>query len=358
MPRARRVSGDIDSNKVPYSVVASMTRNLAMLLNAGVPIASALESLAIQSQNRGFRAVLVAIRNSLLEGLSLSQAIALYPSIFREPYADLIRAGEEGGALDSVLEKLAQHLEREQQIRRELLHAALYPCFIISVAAIVAVLLLTLVIPSFRDLFADFGVTLPWLTRCALLLSEFILSYWHFVLVCCICAVAFVSQLRSTPSGKAILQSIVIKLPIFGTLALKGSLARVTSTLSTLLTSGVPLVTALELAGRVAGNPVIERELYKIASGMFQGISLTEQLSRSSTFPATVSTMVAVGEQSGALDKTFTILSELYYREVADGVRLAKGMIEPIAIVLLGIVVGVLVLAVYLPIFEMGGIVQ
>lgn len=343
--------------KVQSKDVVLFTRQLATMMDAGLPLVQAFDILAKQHENPAFRKVLSGVKETIESGGTLAEGMQKYPEAFDELYINMINAGENGGILDIILERLAVHQEKALKLKREIKTAMIYPAVVIGAALIVTAVLLVFVIPTFADLFSDFGSALPLPTQLVLDLSEFFVS--HLVLIFGGLAAFTISFIKfaGTERGKEVLHPLTLKLPIFGNIIKKVSVARFTRTLGTMLSSGVPVLEALNICAKTAGNKVVERDVQRVRVAISEGKSITEPLSNSAVFPNMVVQMIGVGESTGALDAMLSKIAQFYEDEVDNAVAAMKQLIEPIMILVLGVIVGGLVIAMYLPIFRMGSVV-
>lgn len=337
--------------------VVIFTRQLATMIDAGLPLVQAFDILSKQHENPAFRKVLTGVKETIETGGTLAEGMNKHPKAFDDLYVNMITAGENGGILDIILERLAVHQEKAMKLKREIKTAMIYPGVVIGAAAIVTTVLLVFVIPTFAELFSDFGSALPLPTQLVLNLSNFFVSNLFFIFGGLGgLAVTFI-KFAKTDRGKEVIHPIALKLPVFGNIIKKVAVARFTRTLGTMLSSGVPVLEALNICARTAGNKVVERDVQRVRVAISEGKSMVEPLSDSAVFPAMVVQMIGVGESTGALDAMLAKIAEFYEDEVDNAVGAMKQLIEPIMILVLGVVVGGLVIAMYLPIFKMGSVV-
>lgn len=320
----------------------------------GIPLPRALEVLGSQANKPWVALILRELASELREGIPLSSALRARSSLFPSHVPDLIFAAEESGSLETILGKVADQLEEDIALRREVLSASLYPCFVTVASVLVGLLVLVFVVPAFRDLFAEFGAELPLVTRMALWLSD-------AALACTAPAVAFacatVAAGRTRP-GRAATARALRRVPVYGTFLARCSLARVTSTLATVLSCGLPLSRALELASRTAGSEEERTELARFSMEVFEGIPLSSLMQASSSFPRFVAALVELGEASGTLDDVLRSVSLTLQAEARDRAAVLKASVEPLLVSLIGLFVGGLMVAVYLPIFGLGALAQ
>jgi len=340
--------------RVSAKDVVVFTRQFATMIDSGLPIVQALEVLAKQHQNKTFKKILVKIKETVETGGTLSQGMRKHPKAFSDLYVNMIAAGESGGILDSILERLSVYMEKALKLKRDIKTAMIYPSIVVTVAFIVTAILLIFVIPTFKDLYSGSGLELPGLTRFVMGVSDFMVQ-WCLVIFGSLgmFLVVFFRALK-TNLGQGIIHPIALRVPILGSLIKKVSVARFSRTLGTMLTSGVPVLDALNICGKTAGNKVVEREVQQVRLAISEGQTMADPLNNSKIFPPMVVQMISVGEATGALDAMLNKIAEFYEQEVDTAVANLKQSIEPIMIVILGLIVGTLVIAMYLPIFQMG----
>jgi len=283
--------------------------------------------------------------------------MARFPKAFDDLYVNMVNAGENGGILDVILERLAVHQEKSMKLKREIKTAMIYPAVVVSAAFIVTSVLLIFVIPTFAELFSDFGAALPLPTQLVINLSNFVVDHCFLIFGSIFGSLYSFHKFSKTPRGKEVLHPIFLKLPVFGDIIRKVAVARFTRTLGTMLSSGVPILDALNICARTAGNKVVERDVQRARIAISEGKSMVEPLSESSVFPPMVIQMIGVGESTGAMDAMLQKIADFYEEEVDNAVGAMKQLIEPLMILILGTIVGALVIAMYLPIFKMGSVV-
>lgn len=334
--------------------LAVFTRQFSVMIDAGLPLVQCLEILASQQENPTFQKVLTGTRASVEGGTTLSTAMRQYPKVFDALFVNMIEAGETGGILDTILQRLASYIEKDVKLKRAVKSAMVYPVGVLSVAAGVIILLLWKVVPVFSTLFAGLGVDLPLPTRIVINLSNFVGSIYGFmILVCAVGAGFAVKTWYATPQGRMFLDSLLLKIPLVGPLLRRIAVARFTRTLGTLIASGVPILEGLDITARTAGNAVIEQALLKVKKSLEEGKTLSDPLKESNVFPGMVTQMIGVGEQTGAMDAMLSKIADFYEEEVDAAVKDLLTALEPIMIVFLGTVVGGVVISLYLPLFEL-----
>jgi type IV pilus assembly protein PilC len=340
--------------KVKPKEVVIFTRQFATMMDSGLPIVQSLDILSKQAENPAFKKTVAAVKEMIENGHTLGEAMNSQPKAFDSLYCNMVEAGESGGILDVILERLAIHLEKSMKLKREVKTAMIYPAVVVSAAVIVTSVLLIFVIPTFADLFADFGSALPLPTRIVIDLSNFFVSNAFIIFGSLFGSLYFFKRFAKTERGKEILHPFVLKLPVFGNIIKKVAVARFTRTLATMLSSGVPILDALLICAKTSGNKVVEREIQLARVAISEGKSMTEPLESSVVFPNMVVQMICVGEATGALDAMLTKIADFYEDEVNNAVSAMKQLIEPVMILFLGVIIGALVVAMYLPIFKMG----
>ena len=339
--------------------ITVMARQLATMIASGLSLLRALYVLEDQATSPGLKKAIVAVRGDIEAGLSLSQAMAKHPRIFNELFVSMVRAGETGGNLEEVLERVAVQLEKDDHLRRTVRSAMVYPSLIAVFAVAVLVGMVMFLIPTFAEIYADLGGDLPALTQFMISLSGAMHSYWYaFLLTPILLAFAF-RHWKRTHRGRKIWDMIKLKIPMrIGDVVLKIALARFARTLGTLTASGVPILQALDITSRTAGNRVISDPMVEVAERVREGQSLAVPLQKTGVFPSMVIQMLAVGEETGALDRMLHKLGDFYDDEVAATLKALTSIIEPIMLILVGAIVGLVVISMYLPMFKVFELVQ
>lgn len=339
--------------KVPQEDISIFTRQFSVMLDAGLPLVQCLEAIAQQHQNQVFKSTLEQVRNDVEAGSTLSDAMARHPRVFDSLFTNMIAAGEAGGILDTILQRLAIFIEKMVKLKRALRSALIYPSVILVIAVGVVTIILWKVIPVFRTLFEGFNVELPLLTRMVIALSNFVSGYFLFVLIfLALLAFAFRSFYK-TANGRHIVDRSILRMPILGDVFRKIGVARFTRTLATLLTSGVPILEGLDITAKTSGNVILEDVIYQLRRSIEEGKTISEPMRQSKYFPPMVTQMVSVGESTGELDTMLVKVSDYYEEEVDTIVANLLTILEPIMLVFLGTVVGGIVIAMYLPLFKL-----
>ena len=343
--------------KVKGKDVVIFTRQFATMIDSGLPIVQALDILARQHENKAFRKVLNTVKEVVETGGTLADGMRKCPEAFDDLFVNMVEAGENGGILDIILERLSIHMEKAMKLKREVKTAMIYPAVVIGAAILVTSVLLLFVIPTFAELFADFGSALPLPTQIVIDMSNFFVAWWYVIGASVGTSAFMFMRFIKTPRGQEVVHPLALKMPIFGDIIKKVAVARFTRTLGTMISSGVPILEALNICARTAGNKVVERDVQRARLAISEGKSMVEPLSESIVFPAMVTQMIGVGESTGALDAMLQKVADFYEDEVDNAVTAMKQLIEPIMILVLGTIVGGLVVAMYLPIFKMGSVV-
>ena len=336
--------------------LAVFTRQFSVMIDAGLPLVQCLEILASQQENKTFQKVLTGTRSAVEGGSTLSTALKQYPKVFDVLYVNMVDAGETGGILDTILQRLSTYIEKNVKLQRAVKSALVYPIGVLTIAGGVITLLLWKVVPVFATLFAGLGVDLPLPTKIVIMASNFVGSVFGLLIVVfAVGAVVGLKVWHGTPQGRLAIDTVILKLPVLGLLMRKIAVARFTRTLGTLIASGVPILEGLDITAKTSGNAVIERALFRVRRSLEEGKSLTEPLKESAVFPGMVTQMIAVGEQTGAMDAMLQKIADFYEEEVDAAVKDLLTALEPIMIVFLGVVVGGVVISMYLPLFSLIG---
>ena len=328
------------------------TRMFATMIDAGLPLVQCLDILGTQQENPGFKKIILQIKGDVESGSTFSDALGKHPKVFDRLYVNLVAAGEVGGILDTILSRLAAYLEKNDKLRRKVKGAMTYPAAVTVIATVVVVVMLTKVIPVFEKMFKDFGGTLPAPTQMVINLSHFLQAYILYMIIGLGVIAYGLKRYYGTTQGRLVMDTLFLKSPIFGSLLRKVAVARFSRTLSTMLSSGVPILDALEIVARTAGNVVVEREILMTKSSIAEGKTIAEPLQGSKVFPGMVVQMISVGEQTGAMDAMLGKIADFYDDEVDTAVDALTSLLEPLLMVGLGGTIGCLLVAMYLPIFK------
>ena len=341
--------------KVQQRSVAVFTRQLATMIDAGLPLVQSLEVLSSQQENKLFKSIIREIREDVEGGSTFAGALKKHPVTFNELYTNLVVAGEEGGILDTILGRLATYIEKAEALKKKVKSALIYPATIVTVAVAVVIILMVFVIPVFETMFQSAGQALPLPTVIVLKISRIIKSSFYIIIPAIIALIFLFKRYYKTDGGRALVDRILLKLPVFGPLFRKIAVARFSRTLGTLVSSGVPILDGLSIVSRTAGNRAIETAIMNARASIREGETIAEPLGRSGHFPAMVIQMIAVGESTGALDSMLSKIAEFYEDEVDVAVSNLTSLLEPLLMMFLGVVIGGVVIAMYLPIFNMAG---
>jgi type IV pilus assembly protein PilC len=360
--RIRRSMGDINitiGTGVKTKDILVFTRQLATMIDAGLPLVQCLEILANQSENKSFARILQQVKANVESGSSFSDALRKHPKVFDELYVNLVAAGEVGGILDTILNRLATYIEKSVKLKRQVKGAMVYPIAILCVAILVIFVMLGKVIPVFEDMYKEFkGATLPAPTQFVINLSNGFLDHWYIFFGVIIGFIVGLTLMLRHPRGRLLFDAFILKVPVIGSVLRKVVVARFTRTLGTLLASGVPILDALEICARTAGNKVVERAIFYARAKISEGKDLAQPLTESKVFPAMVCQMIGVGEQTGAMDQMLQKIADFYEDEVDVAVSAMTALMEPLMMVFLGGMIGGLIVAMYLPVFELAGNIQ
>ncbi len=349
------VAKKIGGKSVPPKELQIFTRQLSTLLSSGIPILQSLEVLSQSNRSAGMSIAMKAMINDINQGRRFGEAMAEHPLVFDRFYVNMVKAGEESGNIDAILNRLAVYIEKAVKIKSQVKGALVYPIAILIVAFVVVAGLLVFVIPKFESVFASSGQELPGLTKMVVAMSKIFMSYWWAIIGGIGGGVFLLINYYRTDEGKKTIDAILIDLPFIGDLIQKSATARFTRTLATLLSSGVSIMEALEIASKVTGNHVIENALLRAREAISEGKSLTVPLSKEKYIPQMVTQMIGVGEQTGNIDQMLNKVADFYEDEVDVAVGALTSVMEPILMVVLGGIVAVMVIAMYLPIFNMAG---
>jgi len=341
--------------KVTTKDLVVFTRQFATMIDAGLPLVQCLDILSKQQENKTFKKNLTQVKEDVESGSTFADALKKHPQAFDELYVNLVAAGEIGGILDTILNRLAAYIEKAMKLKKKVKSAMTYPATIVGIAVLVIAVILVFVIPQFQSMFEDFGQTLPLPTLVVIALSEFIQGYILVIIVGCFVTTWILKRIYKTPKGRLYMDTMFLKLPVMGVLIRKVAVAKFTRTLGTMISSGVPILDGLDIVAKTAGNKIVENAIYKVAQSISEGKTIAEPLEKSGVFPPMVCQMIAVGEQSGSIDTMLNKIADFYDDEVDDAVGNLTAMMEPLLMLFLGTTVGGLVIAMYLPIFQLAG---
>jgi type IV pilus assembly protein PilC len=341
--------------KVKVKEIVIFTRQFATMIDAGLPLVQCLDILANQQDNKQFQKVLLDVKSRVEEGSTFADALRKHPKVFDDLFVNLVAAGEVGGILDTILNRLSGFMEKAEKLKGKIKGALTYPTAVIVIAMIVVTGLLLWVVPIFDDMFKGFGSALPVPTQIIVNMSNALKSYWYLIFGSMAAIIIGLKQFYKSKKGKRVMDAIFLKMPVFGDLLRKTAVARFTRTLGTMLASGVPILEALEIVAKTAGNVVIEEAIMEARSSLSEGKTLAEPLAATKVFPGMVTQMITVGESTGSMDTMLNKIADFYEDEVDASVDTLTALIEPMLMAFLGVVVGGLVIALYLPIFSLAG---
>lgn len=333
--------------------IVIFTRQFATMINSGLPLVQSLDILANQTENKVLRKVIEQVLYDVESGQTLADTMRAHPKIFTDLFVNMVAAGEAGGILDTILNRLAVFLEKADALNRKIKGAMIYPAVIVTVAVGAVAILLVFVMPTFQEMFASAGVALPAPTRMVIALSELLQAQWYIFLGAIIGAAFFARRYYKTTNGELVIDGLLLRAPIFGNLLRKTAIARFTRTLGTLVSSGVAILDGLEITARTAGNRVLHDAIMESRTSIAGGATISEPLKTAGVFPPMVVQMINVGEQTGGLDEMLGKIADFYDDEVDTAVAALLSALEPIMIVFIGVIVGGMIVAMYLPIFDM-----
>ncbi len=339
--------------KVNQRAIAVFTRQLATMIDAGLPLVQSLEILSSQQESKVFKNIIREIREDVEGGSTFAGALKKHPATFNELYTNLVVAGEEGGILDNILSRLANYIEKSEALKKKVKSALIYPATIVGVAVIVVMILMIFVIPVFETMFKSAGQNLPLPTLIVLTISKLIKRYVIILTPALILLFFLGKKYYQTQNGRAVIDRLLLKLPVFGPLFRKIAVARFSRTLGTLVSSGVPILDGLSIVSRTSGNRTIETAILNARASIREGETIAEPLNRSAIFPPMVIQMISVGESTGALDSMLSKIADFYEEEVDIAVANLTSLLEPFLMIFLGVVIGGVVISMYLPIFNM-----
>jgi type IV pilus assembly protein PilC len=355
--KPRDIKIQLFAQKVTDKDVVILTRQLATMIDAGLPLVQCLDILGTQTDNKALAKVVGQVRSDVESGATFADALKKHPKVFDSLYVNMVAAGEAGGILDTILQRLAAYMEKFAKIKRQVKSAMIYPSVILFVAVAVVSLLMIIVVPMLANMFAEMGQALPLPTRIVIGLSNFLKGYGGLILLVIIIGFFIgLNRFRKTEKGLTLTDGIALKVPVFGSLIQRVSVAKFTRTLGTLLTSGVPILEGLLIVSRTAGNKIVEDSILATRQSVSEGKTLAEPLSKAKVFPAMVTQMIAVGEATGALDNMLNKIADFYDDEVDSAVAALTSLLEPVLMIFLGVTVGFVIVAMYMPIFQMGAL--
>lgn len=341
--------------KVRENDIILFARQFSTMIDAGLPIIQCLDILHNQQNNATFKRILRQIKESVEGGSTLAEALKKFPRQFDDLFVNMVAAGEAGGILDAILRRLASYMEKAARLKAKVKGAMTYPLVTLGIAVIVLAVILIFVIPVFEEMFADFGSELPAPTQFVVSMSDLVKSKILYILGALLLGGIALRKYYKTEKGRDTVDALVLRLPVFGILLRKVAVAKFTRTMGTMLASGVAILEALDIVAKTAGNRTVEKAIYNVRSGIAEGRTMADPLAESGVFPPMVCQMIAVGESTGALDAMLEKIADFYDEEVDQAVENLTQLIEPVMLVFLGVTIGGLVVAMYLPIFKMAG---
>ena len=341
--------------KVQQADVIIFARQFSTMIDAGLPLIQCLDILHSQQENKTFKGIIRDIKGAVEGGSTLADALRKYPKEFDELFVNMVAAGEIGGILDVILQRLAAYMEKTAELKAKVKGALTYPIIVIVIAAVVVMVILVFVIPVFEGMFADFGSALPAPTQLVVNMSNFVKSKVHFMIITVGFAGYAFKRFIATEKGRELFDDVLLKMPVFGPLLRKVAVAKFTRTMGTMMSSGVSILDSLDIVAKTAGNKTIEKAIYVVRHGITEGRTMADPLAEVGVFPSMVVQMISVGEQTGALDSMLEKIADFYDKEVDQAVENLTAMIEPFMMAFLGTTIGGLVVSMYLPIFKMAG---
>lgn len=355
--KAKEFNISFGEKKVTDKDIVIFTRQFATMIDAGLPLVQCLEILGSQSEHPTLSKAINTVRGDVESGSTYADALRKHPNVFDELYVNMVAAGETGGILDTILNRLSAYMEKAMKLKKQIKSAMVYPITILVVAVAVIIVLMVFVIPIFAKMFTDFGGQLPGLTQMVIDISEFIQRNILYMLAAGWGFAFAIKKYYKTPKGHFNLDRLALKMPVIGDLIQKASIAKFTRTLGTLISSGVPILEGLEIVAKTSGNKVVEKAIMRARTSISEGKTIADPLSKEPVFPPMVVQMIAVGETTGAIDNMLGKIADFYDDEVDSAVTTLTSMLEPLMMVFLGLTIGTIVIAMYLPIFEMASIV-
>ena len=351
--RGKEISLTKMGRRVPPKTLAVFTRQFSVMIDAGLPLVQCLEILANQQDHKNFQKILLQVRQDVEAGSTLADAMRRHPTAFNNLYVNMVAAGEAGGILDTILQRLSIYIEKAVKLASQVKSALIYPIAVITIAAIVVAVILLKVIPTFAALFAGLGAELPMPTRVVIVASNFLARYFIVILIAIGVMIFGIQRYYATHHGRRVIDGFVLKLPILGMIMKKIAVARFCRTLATLTSSGVPILEALDITARTAGNAIVEDAIMVVKTSVEGGKTIVEPLRDAGIFPNMVVQMIGVGEQTGALDAMLNKIGDFYEDEVDTAVAGLVKLLEPVMIAFLGVIIGGIVIAMYLPMFSL-----
>jgi type IV pilus assembly protein PilC len=347
------ISISLFTRGVSSQEVCIFARQFATMIGSGVPLVRCLTILQAQAENPTFKKIITQIRSDVEGGSTFSKSLEKHPKVFSDLFCSLVKAGEVGGILDQILERLADYLESSETLKAKVKGALTYPVVVFAIAGLVVLALILFVLPQFKDIFSSMNVELPWVTKALLGTSDFMVAWWFIIVPSLVAVPVLIWNFFQTKTGSRIFDTNILRMPAIGMMMRKVAVAKFTRTLGTLIASGVPILQALEVTAQTAGNVIIAEAVDKTRVSIREGESIADPLKSSGVFPPMVVQMIAVGEETGELDKMLSKIADFYDTEVDQAVKGLTSVIEPIVIVVMGIVIGGIVMAVFMPMLKL-----
>ncbi|OGC91787.1 MAG: pilus assembly protein PilC [candidate division Zixibacteria bacterium RBG_16_48_11] len=354
-PRSSQLSFSLGRKRIKKVHISRFTRQFATMIGAGLPMVQCLEILSQQTESSEFRKIIATVKENVQSGTTLSEALSRQKKVYDDLYVNMVEAGEIGGALDTILIRLANYREKADALARKVKGALVYPAVVVSVATLVTFIMLRFIVPVFAKMFRGVGAELPAPTQIILGVSAFLQSYMWIIVAMFVAALVGLRYYYKTENGRMNIDKFMLKLPVIGIVLRKSAVAKFTRTLGTLLSSGVSILDALEITAKTAGNRVIQRAIQRSVVSIAEGDTITQPLKETGVFPPMVTQMISVGEKTGGLDDMLNKIADFYEEEVDAAVAALTSLIEPVIIVLMGMVIGFILVAMYLPMFDIIG---
>ena len=355
--KAQQSAGTKGFGKVKAKDLAIFTRQFSVMIDAGLPLVQCLEILGAQQEDKGFQKIIAAVRQDVEQGATLQTALSKHPKAFNDLYVNMVGAGEAGGILDVILQRLSGYIEKAVKLTAKVKSAMIYPIAVISIALIVVVIIMVKVIPVFSAMYEGLGSTLPLPTRICIGISNVLIRYSYVVIAFSVLIYFGTRQYYRTVNGKLQIDGLMLKIPVLGNILLKVAVARFCRTLGTLISSGVPILEGMDITARTSGNQVVQNGILKAKEAVEQGRNIATPLAETKIFPPMVVQMVGVGEATGALDAMLSKVADFYEDEVDNAVAGMTSLMEPVMIAMLGGIIGFIVVAMYMPIFQLANVV-
>ena len=354
-PRSSQLSFSLGRKRIKKVHISRFTRQFATMIGAGLPMVQCLEILSQQTESSEFRKIIATVKENVQSGTTLSEALSRQKKVYDDLYVNMVEAGEIGGALDTILIRLANYREKADALARKVKGALVYPAVVVSVATLVTFIMLRFIVPVFAKMFRGVGAELPAPTQIILGVSAFLQSYMWIIVAMFVALLVGLRYYYKTENGRMNIDKFMLKLPVIGIVLRKSAVAKFTRTLGTLLSSGVSILDALEITAKTAGNRVIQRAIQRSVVSIAEGDTITQPLKETGVFPPMVTQMISVGEKTGGLDDMLNKIADFYEEEVDAAVAALTSLIEPVIIVLMGMVIGFILVAMYLPMFDIIG---